>query len=61
MIFIAIICLPKEHFVERTVIQVALLPRLTMSMTLPIPYGWGLGQSSFYMHEMTIPRGTDEG
>ena len=44
MIFIATICFPKEQFVERTVIQVALLPRLTMSMTLPFPWGWSLGQ-----------------
>ena len=46
MIFIATICFPKEQFVERTVIQVALLPRLTVIMTLPIPCGWGLGQGS---------------
>ena len=44
MIFIAIMCLPGEQFVERSVIHVALMPQSTVIMTLPIPCGWGLGQ-----------------
>ena len=43
MIFIAIICLPGEQFVERSVIQVALMPQSTMIMTLPNSLWLGFG------------------